>query len=293
MEKIIQVGSLNLWTESFGDPANPAMILIMGVAGQGVMWGDSFCTKLSKDFFVIRYDHRDVGQSSHLNYMLKPYGMRDMADDVIGILDGYSISKAHLVGSSVGGYLAQICMQRAPEHLLSVTLLMSTVDFSSMTKAMIGTLSANDLPPPTKEVLSGLKEIGNIDTSNFDVWLSKSLSLMRLLNGNETEFVESEWVPLLERAYARRNQGAVPSLVHNHVMACSQGPMSFYDVKPACPVLVLHGSADTMLPVAHAEKTAKHYDAELKIIEGMGHARSKIFEDSLVAVLQQYCGKIG
>ncbi len=292
MEKIIQVGSLNLWTENFGDLANPAMVLIMGIAGQGVMWSDSFCESLAKDFFVIRYDHRDVGQSSHLNYMLKPYGMRDMADDIIGILDGYSITKAHLVGSSMGGYLAQICMQRAPERLLSVALLMSTVDFSSMTKAMIGTLSPNDLPPPTKEVLSGLKEIGNIDTSNFDVWLSKSLSLMRLLNGNEVDFVESEWIPLLERAYARRNQGAVPSLVHNHVMACSQGPMSFYDVKPTCPVLVVHGSADPMLPVAHAEKTASHYNATLKIIEGMGHARSKIFDDPLVAVLQQYCGKI-
>lgn len=292
MEKIIQVGSLNLWTESFGDSAKPAMILIMGVAGQGVMWSDSFCESLAKDFFVIRYDHRDVGQSSHLNYMLKPYGMRDMADDVIGILDGYSIDKAHLVGSSMGGYLAQICIQRAPERLLSVALLMSTVDFSSISKAMIGTLSPNDLPPPTKEMLLGLKEIGNIDTSNFAVWLSKSLSLMRLLNGGETEFVESEWIPLLERAYGRRNQAATPSLMHNHVMACSQGPISFYDVKPACQVLVIHGGADPMLPVAHAEKTAKHYNAELKIIEGMGHARSRIFEDSLVVALQQFCGKI-
>jgi pimeloyl-ACP methyl ester carboxylesterase len=292
MEKIIQVGSLNFWTESFGDPAKPAMILIMGVAGQGVMWSDSFCESLAKDFFVIRYDHRDVGQSSHLNYMLKPYGMRDMANDLIGILDGYSIGKAHLVGSSMGGYLAQICMQLAPARLLSVALLMSTVDFSSMSKAMIGTLSPNDLPARTKEVLSGLKEIGNIDTSNFDIWLSKSLSLMRLLSGSETEFVESEWISLLERAYGRRNQAATPSLMHNHVMACSQGPISFYDVKPACPVLVIHGSADPMLPVAHAEKTAKHYDAELKIIEGMGHARSKIFEDCLVVALQQFCGKI-
>ena len=292
MEQLIQSESLNFWTENFGDPKNPALVLIMGVAGQGIMWNDTFCQALSKEYFVIRYDHRDVGQSTHINYMVNPYGLRDLADDVIRILDGYNIQKAHLVGTSMGGYLAQLCMQRAPERLLSVTLIMSTIDFSPMGKAMVGNLAANDLPPPDKEILDGLKSIGVIDASDYDSWLFKSLKVLRLFNGNEVPFDEAEWIPTLEHAYLRRNIDMPPNIMHNHVMACSQGPMCYYDVKPTCPVHVIHGSADPMLPVVHAKKTANHYNATLTVIQGMGHARPLVFENDLVSAMQQFFGKL-
>ncbi len=288
MEQIVQSDSLEFWTENFGDAKNPALILIMGVAGQGIMWSDSFCTLLSKHFFVIRYDHRDVGQSSHINYMAKPYGLRDLSNDVIRILDGYNIQKAHLVGTSMGGYLAQLCMQQKPERLLSVTLIMSTIDFSSMSKAMLGNLAANDLPPPEKEVLDGLKTIGAIDPSDFDSWLFKSLKVLKLFNGKESQFDEAEWVPVLVKAYLRRNKDMPPNIMHNHVMACAQGPMTYYNVQATCPVHVIHGSADPMLPVVHARKTASHYDATLTIIEGMGHARPKVFENKIVTAMEQF-----
>ena len=288
MEQIVQSDSLEFWTENFGDAKNPARILIMGVAGQGIMWSDSFCTLLSKHFFVIRYDHRDVGQSSHINYMAKPYGLRDLSNDVIRILDGYNIQKAHLVGTSMGGYLAQLCMQQKPERLLSVTLIMSTIDFSSMSKAMLGNLAANDLPPPEKEVLDGLKTIGAIDPSDFDSWLFKSLKVLKLFNGKESQFDEAEWVPVLEKAYLRRNKDMPPNIMHNHVMACAQGPMTYYNVHATCPVHVIHGSADPMLPVVHARKTASHYNATLTIIEGMGHARPKVFENKIVTAMEQF-----
>ncbi len=288
VEQIIQAESLNFWTENFGDQKNPALILIMGVAGQGIMWSDSFCNQLSKNFFVIRYDHRDVGQSSHINYMAKPYGLRDLSDDVIRILDGYNIQKAHLVGTSMGGYLAQLCMQQKPDRLLSVTLIMSTIDFSSMSKAMIGNLAANDLPPPEKEILDGLKEIGAIDPSDFDSWLFKSLKVLKLFNGKESQFDEAEWVPILEKAYLRRNKDMPPNIMHNHVMACAQGPMTYYNIQAPCPVHVIHGSADPMLPVTHARKTAAHYNSTLTIIEGMGHARPKAFENEIVTAMEQF-----
>ena len=285
MERIISAESLNLWTESFGNEKNPALILIMGVAGQGIMWRDSFCEKLAKNFFVLRYDHRDVGQSSHVNYVSKPYGLRDLSDDVYRILDGYRIEKAHLVGTSMGGYLSQLSMKRFPKRLLSVTLLMSTIDFSPMSKAMLGTLAANDLPAPSKEVLDGLKEIGTIDYADFDSWLFKSLKVLRLFNGNQVMFDEAEWVPVLERSYLRRNILMPSNVMHNHVIACAQGPMCYYDIKPSCPVHVIHGSADPMLPIAHAKKTAGHYGANLTIIDGMGHARARLFAESIVEAM--------
>lgn len=288
MEQIVQSDSLDFWTENFGDAKNPALTLVMGVAGQGIMWSDTFCNLLSKNFFVIRYDHRDVGQSSHINYMAKPYGLRDLSNDVIRILDGYNIPKAHLVGTSMGGYLAQLCMQQKPERLLSVTLIMSTIDFSSMSKAMLGNLAANDLPPPEKDVLEGLKTIGAIDPSDFDSWLFKSLKVLKLFSGKESQFDEAEWVPILEKAYLRRNKDMPSNIMHNHVMACAQGPMTYYNIKASCPVHVIHGSADPMLPVTHAKKTAAHYNATLTIIEGMGHARPKAFENEIVTTMEQF-----
>ncbi|MCE2716546.1 MAG: alpha/beta fold hydrolase [Pseudomonadota bacterium] len=287
-EKIIQSDSISFWTESFGDKKKPAIILIMGVAGQGIMWSDSFCTELSKDFFVIRYDHRDVGQSTHLNYMMNPYKLQDLSDDIIHILEGYSIDKAHLVGTSMGGYLAQLCMERSPDKVLSVTLIMSTVDFSSMSKAMMGTVAANDLPAPEADVLEGLKSIGMIDQSDFDSWLFKSLKVLKLFNGKDTLFDETEWVPLLEKSYLRRKTNVSSSLMHNHMMACAQGPMCYYHIKASCPVHVIHGSADPMLPIAHAKKTASHYNATLTIIQRMGHARPKIFDEEILSSMRHF-----
>lgn len=289
MEKFIKSGNLEIWTESFGDPKNPALILIMGVAGQGILWTDDFCQNLAKNFFVIRYDHRDVGLSTHLNYMMQPYSLKDLANDIVSIINEYSISSTHLLGSSMGGYLAQICMQKNPEKLKSATLLMSTVDFSSIGKSAAGTLAANDLPPPEKNVLEGLKTIGVIDASNFDDWLLKSLQVLKLFNGTKAEFNEAEWAPILEKSYLRRNKNVINPAIHNHVMACAQGPVSFYDIKATCPVHIIHGSADPMIPVAHAHKTGKHYNAKLSIIENMGHLRPKAFKDILVRTITDFC----
>lgn len=289
MEKFVKSGTVEIWTESFGESSNPALLLIMGVAGQGVMWTDDFCNALAKDFFVIRYDHRDVGLSTHINYMLQPYGLKDLADDAIAVLDGCNIEKAHLLGSSMGGYLVQICMQRHSDRLKSATLLMSTVDFSPFAKMAAGTIAANDLPPPEKKVLEGLKTIGVIDTTNFDDWLFKSLKVLKLFNGESAEFNEAEWVPILEKAYLRRNKNVINAAVHNHVMACAQGPVNFYNITATCPVHVIHGSADPMIPIAHAHKTAKHYHAKLSIVQNMGHLRPRALALDLQNLISSFC----
>lgn len=292
-EKFIQSGPVSLWTESFGNKENPALILIMGVAGQGIMWSDNFCHHLAQDFFVIRYDHRDVGQSTHLNYMANPYKLEDLSDDIIHILDGYKIDKAHLVGASMGGYLAQLCMEKSPNRMLTVTLIMSTVDFSSISKAMTRTLTAHDLPPPEAEMLEKIKAIGVIDQSNFDVWLSKSIKILRLFNGKDAPFDETEWIPVLKKVYSRRNTEVSPVFMHNHMIACAQGPLCYYHIKACCPVHVIHGSADPMLPIAHAEKTATHYNATLTIIKGMGHVRSKVFDQDVLSAMQHFYKSVG
>ncbi len=106
-EKYIETkDGLKIFTESMGDAKNPTIILLMGAMNQGIFWYDSFCEKLAlAGFFVIRYDHRDTGFSSVVNYIIHPYNLDNLTDDVIEILDGYNILKAHVVGISMGGFI--------------------------------------------------------------------------------------------------------------------------------------------------------------------------------------------
>ena len=106
-QKVVQTNGLEFWTESFGKKENPALLLIMGSGSQGIQWPQKFCEQLAnKGYFVIRYDHRDVGLSSTIDYQKTPYTLLDMGKDAISILDSYGIKKAHIVGFSMGGPIA-------------------------------------------------------------------------------------------------------------------------------------------------------------------------------------------
>src|SRR6187401_121002 len=91
-QKVIKANGLYFWTENFGRPKDPALILIMGSGGQGLLWPQKFCEELAnKGYYVIRYDNRDTGLSSAIDYQKTPYTLVDMAKDVTLILDGYGI----------------------------------------------------------------------------------------------------------------------------------------------------------------------------------------------------------
>src|SRR5256885_17212252 len=121
-EAIARVGELDICYETFGDPSDPAMLLIMGLGTQMVAWHADFCAELAgRGFFVIRHDNRDIGRSTHLEGKPTPsllqlarrdraaaaYTLADMADDSVGVLDSLGIEKAHIVGTPMGGMIAQ------------------------------------------------------------------------------------------------------------------------------------------------------------------------------------------
>jgi pimeloyl-ACP methyl ester carboxylesterase len=138
-ETIARVGELDICYETFGDPADPAMLLIMGLGTQMVAWHDDFCAELAgRGFFVIRHDNRDVGRSTRLNHLPvpslrqlalrdrnAPYTLADMAADSIGVLDHLGIEQAHIVGASMGGMIAQTIAIHHPERALSLVSIMS------------------------------------------------------------------------------------------------------------------------------------------------------------------------
>jgi pimeloyl-ACP methyl ester carboxylesterase len=139
-EQYARVGELELCYETFGERASPALLLIMGLGSQMLLWEDEFCEQLAeRGFWVIRFDNRDVGRSTILRDAHVPtrwelvrrdprgaaYTLSDMANDAVGLLDWLDIEAAHVVGASMGGMIAQLVAIGHPERVLSLVSIMS------------------------------------------------------------------------------------------------------------------------------------------------------------------------
>ena len=119
------VGRMELRYDMFGDPADPMMLLIMGMGFQLIHWPEDFCRELAaQGFRVVRFDNRDAGRSTHLPG--RRYRLEDMAADSIGLLDVLGVHSAHIVGASMGGMIAQTVAIRYPDRIRSLASLMST-----------------------------------------------------------------------------------------------------------------------------------------------------------------------
>ena len=126
-ERTIEAGEIELATQRFGDPARPPVLLIMGGMASMLWWPQEFCERLaSHGRHVIRYDQRDTGRSTKYPPGEAPYTLDDLADDAIGVLDGYKISAAHVVGMSLGGMIGQIAALKHPSRVLSLTAISSS-----------------------------------------------------------------------------------------------------------------------------------------------------------------------
>ena len=124
--KQIKVNGIDLYTESFGDPSGPTILLIMGAMASGVWWPEEFCRQIAeRGRYVIRYDHRDTGRSVSYAPGRIEYSVEDLSDDAVGILNAYGIDRAHLVGMSLGGFLSQLIALKYPDRVLTLTLIAS------------------------------------------------------------------------------------------------------------------------------------------------------------------------
>ena len=136
----VKVRGIELVYETFGDPSDPPLVLVMGLGAQMITWPDDFCRLLvAERYFVVRFDNRDAGLSTHLHDLrapspvavftrraLPPYTIDDMADDTAGLLAALDIESAHVVGASMGGFIAQTVALRHPDRVRSLTLIMTS-----------------------------------------------------------------------------------------------------------------------------------------------------------------------
>ncbi|WP_235967945.1 alpha/beta fold hydrolase [Streptomyces mesophilus] len=156
-QRMINHGNVGLWSEEFGDTAHPPVLLVMGSMSQGVLWPDELVGRLAAaGRRVIRYDHRDTGRSGVVDFETGPYTWADIKDDLLAVLDGYGIDRAHIVGHSAGGLLAQWVAAEHPERLLTVigSSPLGAGEGRALVRALTGQEpDEHDLPYPTAEAI--------------------------------------------------------------------------------------------------------------------------------------------
>jgi pimeloyl-ACP methyl ester carboxylesterase len=274
-EQFSRANGIELCWDSFGDPAAPPLLLIMGLASQMIAWDDGFCAQLADagGFHVIRFDNRDIGRSTRLAHLgvpdvmalmqlalagkpfTVPYTLRDMANDTAGLLDALKIERAHIVGASMGGAIGQELALHHPQRMLSFTSIMSSTGDPA-------------LPPPTPEAMSVLFTPA---PATLEAYLPHYAKVWHVLRG--PGFPEDE-ARDAERARAVFTRGMNPAGVARQLAAI----FASGNRKPALrgmrvPTLVVHGDADPLVPVECGVDVAGAIPgARLLRIPRMGHA---------------------
>ena len=272
--QIARANGIDICYEIFGDPKAQPMLLIMGLGAQMVLWDDDFCEQLAaRSFRVIRFDNRDIGQSSKLSggkrlsplELLKlrflkipvaaPYKLTDMARDTTGLMDVLGIRSAHLVGASMGGMIAQEIAISDAERVRSLTSIMSTTGNPKV-------------PPPTREAAALLMAPPPATKEEYLVRFAQTWKLLRVGSFPEDEARDHARA---ERIYARGLNPAGVGRQLRAILASGNRKERLRQVK--APTLVIHGTVDPLVhPMGGVDTAASIPGAKLVMIEGMGHA---------------------
>lgn len=267
-----EANGIEIEYETFGDPADPALLLVMGFAAQLTAWDSGFCQLLAdKGHFVIRYDNRDVGLSTWFDdtnvdlmalmtaFMTGqdlphvPYTLSDMAADGIGLLDVLGIEQAHVAGASMGGMIVQTMAIEHPERVLTMTSIMSTTGEREYGQPHPEAMAALLAPPPADRdayvAMAAMTWKVFASPRYFDVDLIRA----RAADGYDRAF---------HPAGAPRQLGAI-------VASGSRAEaLRELDV----PTLVIHGRADPLITLSGGERTAELVPgANLLVLNDMGH----------------------
>ena len=273
-EQSVIANKLHIVYEEFGDAADPAILLIMGLGRQMIAWPDEFCQGLAdQGYRVIRFDNRDIGLSEkidvsppisiprimlrkRLRWSIKvPYSLSDMALDAIGLLDALKIEQAHIVGVSMGGMIAQIIAANHAHRCRSLISVMSS--------------SGNPSLPTAAWRINKLL-INRPTSGNAAEALAHSIKL-RLAIGSPDYPPSNEY--LKQRILNETQRSDYPIGFRHHLAAIiHSGDRRELLKMIAAPTLVIHGKGDPLVPPGAGIDTAKHITgAKLKLIEGMGH----------------------
>ena len=281
VERMIELSGVELCTETFGDPADSPILLVMGIGGSMLWWEEGFCRMLvDGGRFVIRYDHRDTGRSvtyapGHLEYT-----GADLVADAVGVLDAYNVRAVHIVGVSAGGAFAQLLALGFPDRVLSLALI------SSSPAKPVG----RALPPATERYREFLAS-AEVDWADQTSVIDYLTGYARRLAGSERSVDGAAIRKLVSRDVERARN--IASSQNHGLLAegeVSAAPLSSISV----PTLVIHGTADPMFPIEHGEALAEEIPgAKLLTLEGAGHGVEKADWETIASAIIEHTAAAG
>lgn len=273
MEKLITTeDGLTLWSEAFGKPIDRPILLIMGAMNQGIFWPDEFCGELAKaGHYVIRYDHRDTGKSSTLDFQKHPYDLNDLTRDAVAVLHGHGVNKAIIVGLSMGGYIAQLMAVDYPDVVDRLILISTTADQRPYMAATMGQAHEKfSLPEPGEKLLAYLRDTVAKPPNNAAEMEENMLQGWAVTYGGKAAFPRAQLAETLRLSGMR---AANPGAAFNHALAVLHSPERLESIrKIKVPTLIIHGKYDVCFPLAHGHYLAENIPkSQLHILE-MGHS---------------------
>jgi pimeloyl-ACP methyl ester carboxylesterase len=271
---------IELCYETFGDPSDPTVLLVMGLGTQMIAWHEDFCAQLvDRGFHVVRFDNRDIGRSTHLTDVPAPtvtqllrrdkraaaYRLEDLAADAIGLLDHIGVEKAHVVGASMGGMIAQTIAAKYPDRVGSLVSIMSNTG-SRWTGQPAFTVMPVLLKAPPKQREAYVDFIEKVHETIGSTELERDIESVR---------------QMADVSYDRRQdpRGAGRQLAA--ILASGDRTAELKEIR--CPTLVIHGTADKLVRPSGGKATAKAIPgAELMLIDGMGHDLPRAAWDRII-----------
>lgn len=269
----VDANGIHLEYDTFGRPSGRPLVLIMGLGAQMILWDEDLCEAFAaRDFFVVRFDNRDVGLSTKFDHAGVPnvftvlqaaatggpvdaaYTLNDMADDTVYLMEALGIERAHVVGASMGGMIAQTMAIRHPARLLSLTSIMSTT-------------GNPEVPPATPEAMRVLLTPVPADR---EAYVERSMRSWRVIGSPGFPFEEERVRARSGRSFDRSFHPA--GIARQLVAIIASGNRKEALGSVTVPTLVIHGDADPLARIEGGRDTAAAIPgAELLVIAGMGH----------------------
>jgi pimeloyl-ACP methyl ester carboxylesterase len=266
---IAKANGIDIAYETFGNPNARPLLAVMGLGAQMIAWDDEFMEKLAaNDFHVIRFDNRDTGLSTKMENAPAPnvqaamtgdtssasYTLNDMADDAVGLMDTLGVSRAHIMGASMGGMIVQAMAIRHPRRIVSMTSIMSTTGARDVGQAKPEAMAVL-LAPPAK---------------SRDEAIEMSVTSSKVIGATGFPFDEARVRSIAARSYDRSNYpvGMARQLVG--IVASGDRTEALKQVR--VPTVVIHGDVDPLVTLSGGQATAAAIPgAKLVTIPGMGH----------------------
>jgi pimeloyl-ACP methyl ester carboxylesterase/SAM-dependent methyltransferase len=260
-ESMIAVGGIELCVQTFGDPADPALLLLAGMTSSMDWWDTRFCARLAAGSrFVIRYDQRDTGRSATCPVGRPGYRSDDLVLDAAGVLDALGVAKAHMIGISMGGALAQLLTLDHPERVLTLTLISTSAgagdnDLPGMAPALRAWFAA----PPAEP-----------DWSDREAVIDYLVEQSRPYAASSVPY-DTAAVRAIAEVVVDRSRDIAASMT-NHSLVAGSGPWRHRLAEITAPTLVIHGTEDPFFQLPHGEALAAEIpDARLLSLPQTGH----------------------